>query len=340
VEALLEAANDLLAPLERRLTAGFSAPGRPVVFLVGLPRSGSTLLSQLLARSGALGYVSNFVARFWKAPYVGALIERGVAARKLYERLGDDVAAYRFRFGVTPGWSGPHEFGYFWSRWFPFENTHKLGERELAGVDGDGLSRSVASLEEAYRKPMFFKFLANTLHIPFLAKLFPRSLFVATRRDLFYNAQSLVLSRKELYGSPDAWFSTRPEGYQELRLLEWPDQVAGQVASIHEEMETALRALPSDRKVDVSYDELCARPRLQVERILDAVEKLERRRSPSDTGGLSRSGLSRLPDQFENTDGERLPAGELFRLRRACKERLGPAGASKRSGEANATKEW
>jgi ABC-type oligopeptide transport system ATPase subunit len=51
-------------------------------FIVGLPRSGTTLLSQLLAYSLDAGYTTNFAARFWLAPVHGLRLGRrgGVVA--------------------------------------------------------------------------------------------------------------------------------------------------------------------------------------------------------------------------------------------------------------------
>ena len=42
--------------------------GRPIIFVMGLPRSGTTPLVQLLVQKFKLGYVTNLVARFWESP--------------------------------------------------------------------------------------------------------------------------------------------------------------------------------------------------------------------------------------------------------------------------------
>ncbi|MFW9777507.1 MAG: hypothetical protein ACFFE8_01555, partial [Candidatus Heimdallarchaeota archaeon] len=45
----LEGINDLLIPIERNLVSQFTQPERPVIFIVGAPRSATTLLHQLVA---------------------------------------------------------------------------------------------------------------------------------------------------------------------------------------------------------------------------------------------------------------------------------------------------
>ena len=42
-------------------------------FIVGLPRSGSTLLQQILISRYSVGYVSNIVGKFWGNPMVGSI---------------------------------------------------------------------------------------------------------------------------------------------------------------------------------------------------------------------------------------------------------------------------
>lgn len=330
-ENKLRALNVLLAPFEKKLTARFTQPRRPVVFLVGAPRCGSTLLSRLLAHTDRLAYVSNFVARFWRAPYLGARIEQALGIRSADREASHglpDEPGYRFHFGVTEGWAGPHEFGYFWSRWFPFGKTHKLDADQIATVDRAGLLRSVASLEEVYQKPMFFKFLANTLQIEFLSELFPHSLFVICRRSPLYNAQSLALSRDELFGDRTAWFSTRPGDYHHLRRLEWHQQVVGQLASIQTDMEKGLQRVPPNRKLDVSYHNVCEHPRREVATILNLVCRLaagSTKEAETAKNQVTAFDLAHLPESFNPTDTSRLPPEEFSLLEKTCRRHFGAA---------------
>jgi hypothetical protein len=49
------------------------------VFVLGVPRSGTTLTSQLLAYCLDAGYVNNAAARFWLAPVHGIRLARLIA---------------------------------------------------------------------------------------------------------------------------------------------------------------------------------------------------------------------------------------------------------------------
>jgi hypothetical protein len=257
-EDALRVLNERLVPLQQELEASFSTPLRAVIFIVGPPRSGSTLVSQILGATSRFAYISNFVARFWLAPAIGAQIESALGIRSELP-----TNPFTSEFGVTKGWASPHEFGYFWSHWFDRgQSTHKVEERDLADIDAEALQRRVAAIESVYELPLLFK--NNTwctFQAGWLARIFPRSIFVVCRRDPLFVAQSMLRARRERLGSVAAWWSMRPSSYRHLLKLAWHDQIAGQALEIEREMDEALREVPASRKIEVPYRSLCGDPR-------------------------------------------------------------------------------
>jgi len=302
-EARLQALNELLQPLQLERESRLDGPARGLVFVIGAPRSGTTLVSQLLARSGCFGYISNFVARFWLAPAIGALIERSLGIDAEAPR-----AAYESSYGVTRGWASPHEFGYFWSGWFDRgQPTHLLPPEKLDEIDSSRLRRRVASIEAVYDQPMSFK--NNTwctFQAAWLARIFPEAVFVVCRRDPLYLAQSLALARRERLGSVDAWWSVRPPSYPHLLELPWWDQVAEQARDIERTMDAQLASIAAERVLDAPYLDLCADPIRLVQRI---AERCELAVPASDCLGAS------IPRAFEHTDVQKLGDEEWERLR-------------------------
>ena len=210
-ELYLKRMNSLLSGFEEQLISKFNKPRLPTIFIVGVPRSGSTLLGQIMAQTGAFSCISNFVARFWMAPYLGMLIEQALDVQKR-----ESQQAFHSSFGTTEGWAGPHEFGYFWSRWFEFDEVHKLSPKEVAKINRSELCKEIAALESIYKKPLFFKNLTCGLQITFLAELLEKSFFVLCRRHTLYNMQSLLLARQEIFGDKEYWWSLRPKEYFKL----------------------------------------------------------------------------------------------------------------------------
>jgi hypothetical protein len=74
LENILNLLNSNLENTEKDLISQFKEPQYPVVFIVGVARSGSTLLYQYFAQSSFFSYPSNIISRFYKAPYIGSLI--------------------------------------------------------------------------------------------------------------------------------------------------------------------------------------------------------------------------------------------------------------------------
>lgn len=303
-EHLLARLNEVVGPVERTLEAGRVAPEHPIVLVMGPPRSGTTLISQLLSSTGLVGTITNMAARFWAAPALGILVSRA---------LGGDSAnassSFASRRGVTNGLEEPSEFGYFWSRYFDLgQPTHKLTDADLARFDAAGLRKAVAAMEAAAERPMAFK--NNTwftFHAGLLERTFERCVFVVCRRDPYFLAQSIWMQRMDLYGEPGRWWSVRPPNYDRISRLNPVQQVANQVVEICREMEASLATVRCARVIDASYDRLTHVPRDVVAETLDAV-------------GLERKAIDAavalLPQSFTSTNTARVPTDIADLLRR------------------------
>jgi len=290
--ALLELQRQL-APLHAQLVEQYAHSEPPLVFVIGMARSGTTLVSQLLAAAG-FGYTSNFLARFWQVPTVGALIE------KLTLRPGPDTTpSFRSTHGVTVGWAEPHEFGYFWNRWFDLgQDSHQLDAPLLARVNGYDLKRELAALQELAGRPLVFK--NNTwcsLQARFLGALCPRAVFVVCRRQAQWIAQSLLQGRIARYGSRETWWSIRPATFAALQSLPWADQIARQVVDFERAMNLELQQIEPARIVEAAYEEVCADPARVVARTSSALQSLDSTHTPD---------FSALPPSFASANRQQI----------------------------------
>ena len=77
------------------------------IYLCGLPRSGTTLTSQIIARGLDLSYINNLAARFWLAPLQGILFSQAVIGKEKLNLFKSD-------YGKSLELHGIHEFMYFW----------------------------------------------------------------------------------------------------------------------------------------------------------------------------------------------------------------------------------
>lgn len=272
LEALLQELNGLLAPAEAQVAARFTAPRYPVLLVMGVPRSGTTLMMQWLASLSHFAYPTNLISRFYAAPYIGARIQQ-LLTDPAY-RFGDEIPDfakeldYSSALGKTRGALAPNEFWYFWRRFFPVTEPRYLEAHELAQVDREGFCAELAALESAFDKPLALKGLILSLNIPFLSSLLPQALFVFIRRHPFYTMQSLLQARERYFGTREAWYSIRPPEAEELQHLHPIEQVAGQVAYTMRGIEAGLAGIEPARRLEVSYEDFCAAPGAVYEEIV------------------------------------------------------------------------
>ena len=296
--------NQLLAPTGAMLEAGLDRPAWPPVFILGPPRGGTTVTSQLLASTGLFGMVTNFAARFWKAPALGMRIQRAIGLCG-----GSFVSSYRSDHGLTEGWCEPNEFGYFWSGFFDLgQESHALGAAERSRFDSVGLRRAVAAMEREAGRPMAFK--NNTwftLNADLVADVFPGCVLAACERDPFFVAQSLWRQRLALHGDPAVWWSVRPPDHAAIAALEPLEQVAAQAVSIAAGMRASLARAAGARIARLPYADVAAAPREAISDIATLAG------IAPDTIAAALPGL---PERLNNTDRVTLAPALAARLRR------------------------
>jgi len=274
LEEYLQRINDLLAASETQALAQFTVPQRPVILIVGCARSGSTLLMQWLANLGCFAYPTNLLSRFYRAPYIGALIQQVLTdpeldfRDELYE-LHQPGASFSSVLGKTRGVLGSHEFWYFWRRFFPFGEIQYLDDESLAKVDSKTFLAELAAIESAFGKPLAMKGLIVNWNIQFINRTLPKVLFLHIRRTPVLNAQSLLESRKSFFCSIEHWYSFKPPEYESLKSMDPYAQVAGQVYFTNRAISQQLEKIDSTRHLTVEYAEFCRMPEDLFRRILD-----------------------------------------------------------------------
>jgi hypothetical protein len=299
LEQLLTELNGLLSVCQETVNQRYTRPRFPLLLIMGLPRSGTTLFLQWLAESRQWGYPSNIISRFFGAPYIGARVQQILVEHDYKNEITDFRHAdpYASSLGKTQGATAPHEFWYFWRRFFPFrEDCDAVPPEALTQVDVARLNAELATLEAAFEKPLAMKAMLLNHHIPFLDAAFERALFVHVRRDPLLVMQSIMEGRQKNFGTEARWYSLRPPEYRWLKELDPVRQVAGQVHFILKAVEEGLARVANARKLEVDYERFCQNP----------AETWEMLRSKLALQGHALEGAYQGPDHFEATAGVRV----------------------------------
>lgn len=263
LESLLKEMNGLLATCQAEVSQRYAKPRYPILLLTGAPHSGTTLFMQWLAASGQWGYPTNVMSRFYAAPYIGARIQQILIENDIGGEISEfkKTSAYTSTLGKTTGALAPHEFWYFWRRFFPlYPEVDVVPPDELARVDVEKLNRELATLEAALEKPLAMKAMLLNWHIPFLDRAFENVLFVNMKRDPAYVVQSMLEGRRKYFGTEDEWYSFKPPEYAWLKDRPPVEQVAGQIHIIREATDAGMATVAPGRAWTIQYEDFCRDP--------------------------------------------------------------------------------
>ena len=235
---------------ERLLLASRSwTANSPQLFILGLPRSGTTLVYQYIVHRLDVGYFTNGVGRHYLSPCLTTWWQR--------RRHGDYRSDFRSSYGKSAGALAPREAGAFWGRFFGVDNRVET----LSAPQALLLQKTVACVQRLFGdRPFVNKNVKHLLRLRAMAEAFPEACFLVVERELPEVAASLLRGRSELPGDSSDWLSVKPTNYEALAGLSPLEQVAGQVVALQEELASELRRLPDDRVLRVTYGEFCRKP--------------------------------------------------------------------------------
>lgn len=274
---LIAELRSYLEPVQHKLSCPLE-PKWPVACVVGAPRSGTTVLLQLLASTGAFSYPSNLVARFAYAPYLGARIQQ-MLFDPGYDSQGDfaDIRStvnLTSDLGKSKGALSTNEFQHFFRCHIPTYDPCYLSPDQLKETNFEGISKGLASLEYAFELPFATKAVLLQFNIPAFAERLPQLFFIYQTREPLLIMQSLLLARKRYYGNCNTWWSVKPKEYSLLKKMDVYYQIAGQVYFTEKAITSGLQAIPKERQMKVSYRDICKNPNLFLNMLAEAYKKL------------------------------------------------------------------
>ena len=215
------------------------------VFVVGAPRSGTTLLLQMIVAALDIGYVSNLAASFWMRPEAGVLLSR--------KWLDRPTLRTNSNYGQTEGPEQPHEFGGFWRRVLGYQ---AMEQAEHPDVDWAQVELELDRIGAAWQRPVVYKVFQLYWHLAEFHRRRP-SRWIWVQRDPIANAASLL----RLMERRDCGFTSAvPESVAEYETSERWQQATVQVFCLHRWLQGQWDQLDSDSKLIVALSDLQTNP--------------------------------------------------------------------------------
>ena len=256
----------------------------PPIVILGAPRSGTTMLYQLLLSCADLAFISNLLAAF------PVLIPR--LCRAWPGLAGPYPPQMReAEQGFMPGLRSPSEAGRIMDAWFGSEGTAQHAAQVRA---------TVAAISEARRAPLLIKSLTIGQHLPRLRAIFPNVRLVHIRRDNLYVAQSILTARQRMALTPEEAWSVQAPGDPPFSLRTEEELAAWQAVNVDRFLTENLARDKTVIRVD--YEDACATPETEVKRVIDRLG-LDARQAPAKFDGMV---FSRNRRSVEETSWQRL----------------------------------
>ena len=245
-------------------TTGSISNNKVPVFIIGTPRSGSTLLYQSMVSYFDFGYFNNFHHKKYCSPSFAELNKR-----TLKHKYNSNFTS---SYGTIEGEYSPSENWNFWYRFFR-KTPQYVQINEIDKWDLKRFKLAINSFLYVTKKHLLIKNLPCVTRIQPIINVFPRAYWIVIHRNILDNALSIAKMRVELNKDINKWYSVQPKGYEKFCNSNYQEQIFKQIELINNTIITDL----SWNKKHVSlikYEDFCSNPKVILDKLNDKFDKI------------------------------------------------------------------
>jgi len=233
----------------------------PLILIVGPPRSGTTLMYQVLAYCLDVTYPNNFSALFPRSP----VTTNGVANKRRPD--------FQSFYGQTARMSGPNDAFHIWNRWLG--DDRYVTKTDLTEEQSAQMRQFFTAWTTKYKKPFLNKNNRNVGCVDYLAKQLPNTYVVAVLRDPACVARSLIHAREVVQGDRKVgWGLQCQEERSHDESLGYVQDVCDQVRKNEADLTSRLQTIDPDRVIQFQYETFCEDPSQCIDTIVDRVPEV------------------------------------------------------------------
>ncbi len=217
------------------------------IFIVGAPRTGSTILYQAITNAYKLAYIDNIACTWSHNLPLGLWISQ----KKYGDRPHNNFKAEH---GNTRDFGGhaPSECGQFWYRWLP-KDRHFIDHHEITSKMVEEIRDEVMDASTYLKRPLLFKNLNAGQRLRLIHKAFPNARIIFVRRDPRFVIRSILKARSRIGVRGGQWWSIMPPNVADLLTLPEGQMCAAQVYYLERQIEEDLALFPKGSVREIHY---------------------------------------------------------------------------------------
>jgi len=229
------------------------------IFILGAPRTGSTLLYQAMGDIFKLPFLSNFTNQYFSEfPIVGAALQKS---------LKFDIK-WESKYGKTNGIFQPSEASAVLSTWFGGGHPSQEKSKQIIEGKEEHFLKTLNAIEVLYnQRPLLIKNAWNCFRVKYLAESLPCARFIWIRRDIASAAASDLQARYITKKSAFIWNSATPANWSELKNKQAHEQVVENQFEFNNAMQVSLNRYAHDRFVEIWYEKFIEFPVKEMKRL-------------------------------------------------------------------------
>lgn len=232
------------------------------IFIIGAPRSGSTIIYQSITNSLNTVYPNNLTRHFYRNFFSIQLISNYIYKNKPHNNFNSTYG--RTYIG---GLNAPSEVSGFWYKYLPQKNEY-LSVSEVSSKSMNAIRNTIHSISYQIQAPIIFKNQRNTQRLKILASLFPNAKIIIVKRNPANNALSILKAREDFKTPQNEWWSVKPKNHKELEHMPIEERIMNQLYSIEKEIHNSKYLFKKNNIVTIQYDQFCRNPNACIENII------------------------------------------------------------------------
>ncbi len=184
------------------------------VFIIGAPRTGSTIVYQIITNQLDVLFIDNLICKFHRNLFFGFWLSDKIFKQKAHN-------CFKSEFGNTEkyGLHAPSECGAFWYRWLP-KDRHFIDYNDINDKIIKEIRTEITAVINYFNKPIVFKNLNAGQRMRLLKKCFPNAKFIFVKREQIFTAQSILKAKRKLKLKDNDFWSIMPKNVAELKKLD------------------------------------------------------------------------------------------------------------------------